>query len=93
VNGLAKGGGDQKSLAKITGSKTDLVIAPPTLAEAGIDKHLADRARKLAAPPETTFEAAVERRRQGSSTQRLTASHISLSAMISGALLGSRTLN
>lgn len=35
--GLAKGGG--------TGSKTD--PAKATLAEAGIDKHLADRARKL----------------------------------------------
>lgn len=28
----------------------------PSLAEAGIDKHLADRARKLAALSETTFE-------------------------------------
>jgi hypothetical protein len=30
-------------------------IPPPTLAEAGIDKHLADLARKLAALPEETF--------------------------------------
>lgn len=31
----------------------------PTLAEAGIDKHLADRARKLAAIPETEFDGIV----------------------------------
>lgn len=29
----------------------------PTLAERGIDKHLADHARKAAAMPETAFEA------------------------------------
>ena len=33
----------------------------PTLAEAGIDKHLADRARKLAAMPLEKFEEVVDR--------------------------------
>jgi N6-adenosine-specific RNA methylase IME4 len=32
---------------------------PPTLAEQGVDKHLADRARKAAEMPEETFEAHV----------------------------------
>lgn len=43
-----------------TGSQTDPVSAPPTLSEAGIDKHLADRARKLAAVPETEFNSLME---------------------------------
>lgn len=34
---------------------------PPTLAEAGIDKNLAHRARKAAAMPETVFEEHVEK--------------------------------
>jgi hypothetical protein len=36
--------------------------AQPTLAAAGIDKHLADRARKAAAMPEAEFEAQLARR-------------------------------
>lgn len=43
-----------------TGSKTDPVSAPPTLEEAGIDKHLADRARKFAAIPEREFNDIVD---------------------------------
>jgi len=42
-----------------TGSQTDPVFAPPTLAEVGIDKHLADRARKYAAIPEVEFDGIV----------------------------------
>jgi ParB family chromosome partitioning protein len=46
-----------------TGSADDPVVPVkdprPTLAEAGIDKHLADRARKLASLPPAKFEAAV----------------------------------
>lgn len=34
-------------------------VDKPTLAEAGIDKHLADRARKMAAVPEEKFENAL----------------------------------
>jgi len=34
-------------------------VDKPTLADAGIDKHLADRARKMAAVPEEKFEAAL----------------------------------
>lgn len=36
----------------------------PTLAEAGIDKHLADRARKMAAVPAPEFEAKISNFRQ-----------------------------
>jgi hypothetical protein len=43
------------------GKHTDLgpkrtQVEKPTLADAGIDKHLADRARKLVAVPEKKFE-------------------------------------
>ncbi|WP_144378486.1 hypothetical protein [Mesorhizobium amorphae] len=47
--GLSEGGRPAK-----TGSRA-VPVSLPTLAEAGIDKHLADRARKLAAIPETEF--------------------------------------
>ncbi len=44
----------------VTGSKPDPVRDDrPTLAEAGIDKHLADRARKYAAIPEDEFESRI----------------------------------
>lgn len=36
------------------------IIRPPTLAEVGIDKNLADRARKLAAVPAAEFEGRVQ---------------------------------
>lgn len=42
----------------ITGSVVDPVYNP-TLEDAGIDKHLADRARKLAAIPATEFDGIV----------------------------------
>lgn len=42
-----------------TGSKTNPVSAAPTLAEVGIDKKLADRARKYAAIPEDEFNGIV----------------------------------
>jgi hypothetical protein len=38
------------------GSATDPFSKPVTLAEAGIDKHLADRARKFAAIPDDEFD-------------------------------------
>ena len=53
--GLAKGGQPYQS----TGSKADPVEAAPTLAEAGIDKHLADRARKMAAVPQAKFDGMI----------------------------------
>lgn len=34
-------------------------VSPPTLADAGINKHLADRARKMAAVPEPDFEGRI----------------------------------
>ena len=45
--GLSEGGRPAK-----TGSQSDPVNQPPTLSESGIDKHLADRARKTAAIPD-----------------------------------------
>jgi N6-adenosine-specific RNA methylase IME4 len=46
--GLNRGGGGDHRVPRGPGAK-------PTLAEAGIDKHLADRARKAAAVPEEQF--------------------------------------
>ena len=53
--GLAKGGSPYKS----TGLKNIPVEKAPTLAEAGIDKNLAARARALAKVPEKKFEMLV----------------------------------
>lgn len=47
--------------SKIQGARVD---ERPTLAEAGIDKHLADRARKYAAIPEDKFETILSERRE-----------------------------
>jgi len=49
-----------------TGSDADPVSddAPPTLADVGIDKHLADRARKLARIPDAEFEAELAKGRE-----------------------------
>lgn len=51
------------------GSETDPIIRPPTLSEAGIDKHLADRARKYAAVPEQEFESILADRRERIETE------------------------
>jgi hypothetical protein len=48
TEGLATGG-EHGGRPRIDGSRSDPSIQRPTLAEVGIDKHLADRARKLAA--------------------------------------------
>jgi phage N-6-adenine-methyltransferase len=50
--GLAKPPGKKK-----IGSQIDPISTVPTLSAMGIDKHLADSARKLAALPEEKFEA------------------------------------
>jgi hypothetical protein len=65
--GLAKG-----TLRR--GSDMDPREDKPTLAEAGIDKHLADRARKMAAVPRDEFEAEVSgwRERVSHETARVT---------------------
>lgn len=52
---MAKGGQPHQS----TGLQKNPVAAAPTLAEAGIDKNLADRARKYAAIPEPEFNGIV----------------------------------
>jgi phage N-6-adenine-methyltransferase len=54
---------------KEIGSNPDPIIRPPTLAEAGIDKHLADRARKYAAVPEQEFEDILADRRERIETE------------------------
>jgi hypothetical protein len=43
-------------------------LGPPTLDEAGIDKNLADRARKLAALPEAAFDERIEALRETAQT-------------------------
>jgi N6-adenosine-specific RNA methylase IME4 len=53
--GLATGG---QPYQKATGSEKN-PVEKPTLADAGIDKRLADRARKLAVVPEKTFESRI----------------------------------
>ena len=56
------------------GSDVDPIATPATLAEAGIDKHLADRARRLAKLSEPDFAAHVAtwRGRVESETERVT---------------------
>src|SRR6476620_3375323 len=54
---LAKGGGDRKSDHRVAKRPGDA----PSLADQGIDKNLADRARKAAAMPEAKFEEQVAR--------------------------------
>lgn len=69
--GLSEGGRPKK-----TGSKSDPVS--PTLTDAGIDKHLADRARKLAAVPAPEFEQQIGkwRARSEQAAERVTATVI-----------------
>tara|TARA_B000000460_G_scaffold248191_1_gene225060 strand:+ start:6692 stop:7513 length:822 start_codon:yes stop_codon:yes gene_type:complete len=55
AGGLAKGGQPHQS----TGLQHNPVAPAPTLAEVGIDKNLADRARKYAAIPEDEFNGIV----------------------------------
>ncbi|MDO9541479.1 MAG: DNA N-6-adenine-methyltransferase [Kiritimatiellia bacterium] len=56
--GLAKPG------RKTIGSKKDPISETPPLASAGIDKHLADRARKLAAVPTDKFASLLDEWRE-----------------------------
>lgn len=53
--GLLANGGDAMRARVANGPE----VSPPTLSEAGIDKHLADRARKYAAIPEDEFNGIV----------------------------------
>jgi phage N-6-adenine-methyltransferase len=64
------------------------LVAPrdtrPTLDEAGIDKHLADRARKLAKMPDETFEAVIDVWRESSTNaQRVTTDVLATVAHVS----------
>ena len=51
------------------GSEMDPRDEKPTLAEAGIDKHLADRARRYAAVPADEFEGILAERRERIETE------------------------
>lgn len=66
LNSGASAGGKKESPR---GSYSDPRDLRPTLAEAGIDKHLADRARKYAAIPEDQFEGILADRRDRIETE------------------------
>jgi hypothetical protein len=66
--GFNKGGGDQRSDHRDSKKPSD----PLTLAEAGIDKNLAHRARTLAALQKEEFEKVVEAKREAVETQAKT---------------------
>lgn len=63
--GFAAGGQPYQS----TGLQNNPVERPATLAEAGIDKNLADRARKYAAIPEKEFEQRIDSYRESVAEQ------------------------
>jgi|ETNvirenome_6_85_1030632.scaffolds.fasta_scaffold18740_3 N6-adenosine-specific RNA methylase IME4 len=71
--GLASGG-QRGGRKKKDGSREEPANAPPTLAEAGIDKKLSSRAQKLAAVSEAQFESMVDdwRGRVGKEAERVT---------------------
>ena len=64
--GVAKGrdGGRVPKESRV-GEKPAIADSPPTLAEAGIDKNLAHRARTYAAVPQERFEQLLTDKRQG----------------------------
>ena len=72
---MAKGGQPHQS----TGLQKNPVEVPPTLAEVGIDKSLADRARKYAAIPEQEFNGIVSdwREKVEAENQRVTVNLLS----------------
>lgn len=63
--GFNKGGGDQVSEHRVTRQPGAL----PTLAEAGIDKNLAHRARTYAAIPDEKFERLLDKKRKRANRQ------------------------
>ncbi len=69
--GLAQGRGGRRTLE---GTRKVPSNAPPTLAQAGIDKKLSSRAQKLAAVPEDQFEGMIGewRERVGKENERVT---------------------
>jgi hypothetical protein len=68
--GLSKGGRPAK-----TGSKSDPVSKPMTLRQVGIDKHLADEARRWSSMPAADFEGLIAewRKRQQTAAKRVAA--------------------
>lgn len=72
TSGLNKGGrpqetGFQKNPVSDDEVQSSVKTAPPTLAQAGIDKNQADRSRKLAALSDTEFEAGLAEKREAES--------------------------
>lgn len=63
------------------GSDADPFQKPVTLAEVGIDKHLADRARKYAAIPEREFEERIDSYREIVAEQGERAIHRNVSGL------------
>jgi hypothetical protein len=64
--GFNKGGGDQRSDHRDSKNPG----GPPTLAEAGIGKNLASKARAAAAMPEAEFKEATEAKREAVQTRK-----------------------
>ena len=62
--GVATGGQHGGRASKIDGVRNTPSNAPPTFAEAGIDKNLAKRARTYAAVPQGQFEQLLKDKRQ-----------------------------
>lgn len=67
--GLLKAGGDRPTQEEIRRVADKPIEKSITLAEAGIDKNLADRARKYAAVPEQEFESILADRRERIETE------------------------
>lgn len=61
--------GNPNGWSSANGTKQDPLEKPATLSDAGIDKHLADRARRYAAVPEGEFESILADRRERIETE------------------------
>ncbi len=78
-------GGEHGGRRALDGSRTDPSNKRPTLADAGVDKHLADRARKLAAVPESEFTEVLDEWRENvmDANKRVTISLLAIGARAS----------
>lgn len=87
---LNEGRGDRapEGRPKKNGSAPDPFSAPPTLVEIGIDKHLADRARKLTKADQEEFE---QRLAEGRSRILDASERVRVDVLASGAHVGQNT--
>jgi len=74
--GVATGGQHGGRASKIDGVRNTPSNAPPTLAEAGIDKNLAKRARTYAAVPQGQFEQLLNDKRQSENRRVVLPPHV-----------------